>query len=33
MVDTRPAARPAQPIDTGMSHVGFCCIVRQVDAA
>jgi formylglycine-generating enzyme len=25
----RPAARHAQPIDTGMSHVGFRCIVRQ----
>ena len=24
----RPAARHAQPIDTGMSHVGFRCIVR-----
>ncbi len=27
----RPAARHAQPIDTGMSHVGFRCIVRQTD--
>ena len=25
----RPAARHAQPIDTGMSHVGFRCVVRQ----
>jgi formylglycine-generating enzyme len=25
----RPAARHAQPIDTGMSHVGFRCIVRR----
>jgi formylglycine-generating enzyme len=25
----RPAARHAQPVDTGMSHVGFRCIVRQ----
>jgi formylglycine-generating enzyme required for sulfatase activity len=25
----RPAARHAQPIDTGMSHVGFRCIVRH----
>ena len=25
----RPAARHAQPIDTGMSHVGFRCIVTQ----
>jgi formylglycine-generating enzyme required for sulfatase activity len=24
----RPAARHPQPIDTGMSHVGFRCIVR-----
>jgi formylglycine-generating enzyme required for sulfatase activity len=24
----RPAARHAQPIDTGMSHVGFRCVVR-----
>jgi sulfatase modifying factor 1 len=28
----RPAARHAQPIDTGMSHVGFRCIVRQAEA-
>jgi sulfatase modifying factor 1 len=27
----RPAARHAQPIDSGMSHVGFRCIVRQPD--
>jgi len=27
----RPAARHAQPIDTGMSHVGFRCIVRPAD--
>ena len=25
----RPAARHAQPIDSGMSHVGFRCIIRQ----
>jgi len=25
----RPAARHAQPVDTGMSHVGFRCIVRE----
>jgi len=25
----RPAARHAQPVDSGMSHVGFRCIVRQ----
>jgi formylglycine-generating enzyme len=25
----RPAARHAQPIDTGMSHVGFRCVVRR----
>lgn len=25
----RPAARHAQPVDTGMSHVGFRCIIRQ----
>jgi formylglycine-generating enzyme len=25
----RPAARHAQPVDTGMSHVGFRCVVRQ----
>ena len=28
----RPAARHAQPIDTGMSHVGFRCVVRQSEA-
>jgi formylglycine-generating enzyme len=27
----RPAARHAQPIDTGMSHVGFRCVVRTGD--
>jgi sulfatase modifying factor 1 len=27
----RPAARHAQPIDSGMSHVGFRCVVRQMD--
>lgn len=26
----RPAARHAQPLDTGMSHVGFRCVVRPV---
>jgi hypothetical protein len=26
--DARPAARMAQPIDTGTSHLGFRCIVR-----
>ncbi|MEO1729676.1 MAG: formylglycine-generating enzyme family protein [Pseudomonadota bacterium] len=26
----RPAARHAQPIDTGMSHIGFRCIKRTV---
>lgn len=26
----RPAARHAQPIDTGMSHIGFRCVVRDV---
>ena len=25
----RPAARHAQPVDTGMSHVGFRCVVRN----
>jgi formylglycine-generating enzyme required for sulfatase activity len=25
----RPAARHAQPIDTGMSHVGFRCVIRR----
>jgi formylglycine-generating enzyme required for sulfatase activity len=25
---TRPAARMAQPMDTGTSHLGFRCIVR-----
>ena len=25
----RPAARHAQPIDTGMSHVGFRCVTRE----
>ena len=24
----RPAARHAQPVDTGMSHVGFRCVIR-----
>jgi formylglycine-generating enzyme required for sulfatase activity len=28
----RPAARHAQPIDTSASHVGFRCIVREVQA-
>jgi formylglycine-generating enzyme len=28
----RPAARHAQPTDTGMSHVGFRCVVRQGEA-
>ena len=27
----RPAARHAQPIDTGMSHVGFRCVIRVPD--
>jgi formylglycine-generating enzyme len=26
----RPAARRPQPIDTGMSHIGFRCVVRPV---
>ncbi len=25
----RPAARRPQPIDTGMSHIGFRCVVRD----
>jgi formylglycine-generating enzyme len=25
----RPAARHAQPVDTGMSHVGFRCVIRD----
>jgi len=29
----RPAARHAQPVDTGMSHVGFRCIIRQTGAS
>jgi formylglycine-generating enzyme required for sulfatase activity len=29
----RPAARHAQPIDSGMSHVGFRCIIRQQETA
>jgi formylglycine-generating enzyme len=29
----RPAARHAQPIDTGMSHVGFRCILRSAESA
>jgi sulfatase modifying factor 1 len=29
----RPAARHAQPIDTGMSHVGFRCVVRDAESA
>jgi formylglycine-generating enzyme len=28
----RPAARRAQMIDTGMSHIGFRCVVRKPDA-
>jgi formylglycine-generating enzyme required for sulfatase activity len=27
----RPAARHAQPIDTGMSHVGFRCVIRLAE--
>lgn len=27
----RPAARHAQPIDSGTSHIGFRCVVRQPD--
>ncbi len=26
----RPAARRPQPIDTGMSHIGFRCAVRPI---
>jgi sulfatase modifying factor 1 len=29
----RPAARHAQPVDTGMSHVGFRCIVRPAEVS
>jgi formylglycine-generating enzyme len=29
----RPAARHAQPIDTGMSHVGFRCVLRSSGSA
>ncbi|GFG80263.1 hypothetical protein MPRG_35390 [Mycobacterium paragordonae] len=29
----RPAGRRPQPIDTGMSHIGFRCIVRPPSAA
>lgn len=29
----RPAARRPQPVDTGMSHIGFRCIVRPPSAA
>jgi formylglycine-generating enzyme required for sulfatase activity len=25
----RPAARHAQPVDTGMSHIGFRCVLRR----
>jgi formylglycine-generating enzyme len=28
----RPAARHAQPVDTGMSHVGFRCVLRRLPA-
>lgn len=28
----RPAARHAQPVDTGMSHIGFRCVVRELRA-
>jgi formylglycine-generating enzyme len=27
----RPAARRPQMIDTGMSHIGFRCVVRDTD--
>ena len=29
----RPAARRPQPADTGMSHIGFRCVVRGTDGA
>ena len=29
----RPAARRPQMIDTGMSHIGFRCVVREQPAA
>jgi sulfatase modifying factor 1 len=29
----RPAARQAQQVDTGMSHIGFRCIIRPTKAA
>jgi sulfatase modifying factor 1 len=29
----RPAARMAQPIDTGTSHLGFRCVVRTTTSA
>ena len=29
----RPAARMAQPVDTGTSHLGFRCILRAAGAA
>jgi sulfatase modifying factor 1 len=29
----RPAARMAQPVDTGTSHLGFRCVVRGPDGA
>jgi formylglycine-generating enzyme required for sulfatase activity len=25
----RPAARRPQMVDTGMSHIGFCCVRRR----
>ena len=29
----RPAARHAQMVDSGMSHIGFRCVVRQATAS
>ncbi len=28
----RPAARRPQMVDTGMSHIGFRCVIRSTDA-
>lgn len=29
----RPASRQAQPVESGMSHIGFRCIIRRADKA
>jgi hypothetical protein len=31
LLQRRPAARQSQMIDTGMSHIGFRCVVRKME--